>query len=233
MHHLAGYQLLAQQSDRHLRDRDGIGRIEPKIRSDGGVRLASDVADGHLRQRQRARPGDVERTGVQHHRRGDVVERARLQQQSLAAARLLGGGADQHDREVQFVGDVGQRERGADRGRGDDVVPAGVPDPWQGVVFGADADDQRPAAEVGAERGVQTSGLAGDRKAALGDEGLGLGAAAVFVERQFRLGVDRVRQLDQVTATSLDGVLDGRRRCGGRHRRSISPRTSALRASFT
>ena len=54
-----------------------VGGVEPQIRRDGGVRLAARVADRHLRQRQRARAGDVERPGVQHHRGGDVVERAR------------------------------------------------------------------------------------------------------------------------------------------------------------
>ena len=59
-----------------------------------------------------------------------------------------------------------------------------------------------PAAEVGAERGVQPAGRRADLEAALGHQRLGLGAAAVLVERQFRFGVNGVRQLDQVAATS-------------------------------
>ena len=165
---------------------------------------------------------------MQHHRGGDVVEHAGLQHQHLAAAGLLGGGAEQHDRQVQLVGDLGQRQRRADRGRRDDVVPAGVSDAGQRVVLGADADDQRAAAEVGAERGVQPAGRRGDLEAALGDQRLRLGAAAVFGEGEFRFGVNRVRQLDQVATTSLDGVLDGRRRGGGGHRSSISPSRAAL-----
>ena len=140
---------------------------------------------------------------MQHHRRRDVVEGAGLEHQRLAAAGLLGGRAEQHDRHAQLVGDLGQRQRGTDRRRGDDVVPAGMTDPGQRVVLRADADDQRPAAEVGAERGVQAAGRRGDLEAALGDQRLGLGAAAVFVERQLGLGVNRMRQLDQVAAASL------------------------------
>ena len=159
---------------------------------------------------------------MQHHRGSDVVEGSGPEQQHLSAARLLRGRAEQRHRQPQLVGHLGQRQRGADRGSGDDVVPAGMSDPGQRVVLGADADDQRAAAEVGAERGVQPAGRRGDLETVLGDQRLRLGAAAVFAEREFRLGVNRVRQLDQIAAASLDGVLDAYRRGGGGHPRSIS-----------
>ena len=75
---------------------------------------------------------------MQHHRGGDVVERSGLEQQHFSAARFLGGRPEQHHRQPELVGHLGQRQRGADRGRGDDVVPAGMPDLRQRVVFGAD-----------------------------------------------------------------------------------------------
>ena len=115
---------------------------------------------------------------MQHHRGGDVVERSGLEQQHFSAAGLLGRCAEQHHRQAEFVGHLGQRQRGADRGRGDDVVAAGMSDSGQRVVFGADPDDQRAAAEVGAKRGVQPAGGRGDLEAALGDQRLRLGAAA-------------------------------------------------------
>ena len=86
--------------------------------------------------------------------------------------------------------------------------PQACPISGQRVVLGADPDDQRAAAEVGAERGVQAAGRRGDLEPALGDQRLRLGAAAVFGEREFGLGVDRVRQLDQIAAASVDGVFD-------------------------
>ena len=100
--------------------------------------------------------------------------------------------------------------------------PQACPISGQRVVLGADADDQRPAAVVGAERGVQPAGRRGDLEAVLGDQRLRLGAAAMFGEREFGLGVNRVRQLDQIATASVDGVLDACRRGGGGHPSSIS-----------
>ena len=72
---------------------------------------------------------DVERPGMQHHRGRDVVERSGLEQQHFSAAGLLGGGAEQHHRQAQLVGHLGQRQRRADGGGRDDVVAAGMSDP--------------------------------------------------------------------------------------------------------
>ena len=80
--------------------------------------------------------------------------------------------------------------------------PQACPMSGQRVVLGADADHQRAAAEVGAKRGVQPAGRRGDLEPALGDQRLRLRAAAVFGERQLRLGVNGVRQLDQIAAAS-------------------------------
>ncbi len=66
----------------------------------------------------------------------------------LAAAALLGRCAEHGDREPEVVGEPGQSEPGADRGGGDDVVPAGVADPGQRVVLRADRDVQRPRAHA-------------------------------------------------------------------------------------
>ena len=208
VHHLPGRQLLPQQPDGHLRDGHRVGGVDSQIRRDGGMRFLAAVVHDHLGQRQRAGPGDVGRPGMHHHRHGDVVERPGLQHQCLAAAGLLGGSSQQRHRQAQVVGHLGQRQRGAHRRRGDDVVAARVADLGQRVVFGADPDDQRSAAEVGAKGGVQARGGRGDLETALGDQRLRLGAAAVFVERQLRLGVDGVGQLDQIAATAPHHVLD-------------------------
>ncbi len=209
----------------------GIGGVDPEIGRDGSVRLAAGVADGDLGQRQRPRGGDVDRTGMQHHGRGDVIECSGLEQQGFSAAGFLRGCADQRHGESEVVGHLGQRQRSAHRGRRDDVVAAGMSDLGQRVVLGADADDQRTAAEVRAKRGVQPAGRTGDLEAVLGDQCLRLGAAAVLCEREFRLGVNRVRQLDQIATASLDGVFDADRRGGGGHPRSISLRCKAHRDS--
>ena len=46
--------------------------------------------------------------GVDHHRRVGAVEGAPLEQEDLAAAALLGRGAEHGDREPEVVGDAGQ-----------------------------------------------------------------------------------------------------------------------------
>ena len=82
--------------------------------------------------------------GVDHHRGVHAVEVAGVDQVDLAAAALLRGRAQQHDGEVELVGDRGQPDGGAERRRGDDVVAAGVADVGQRVVLRAQRDVQRP-----------------------------------------------------------------------------------------
>ena len=84
----------------------------------------------------------------------------------------------------------------------------------QRVVLRADADGQRTAAEVGAKRGVQTARRRGDLETALGQQRLRLGATAMLGESQLRLGVNRVRQLDEVGAAPLHRVVDAIQRRG-------------------
>ncbi len=140
--------------------------------------------------------------GMRHHRHRDVVERPGLQQQRFATAGLLGGGAQQRHPQAQVVGHLGQRQRGTHRRRGDDVVAAGMPDLGQRVILGADPDNQRSAAEVGAKGGVQTTGTRSDLETPFGDQRLRLGAAAMLGECQLRLGMDCVGQLDKIVATT-------------------------------
>ena len=109
----------------------------------------------------------------------------------------------------------------------DDVVPAGVADSGQRVIFGANADDQRTAAVLGPEGGVQTAGGRSDVEAPLGHERLGLGATAVLRESQFRLGVNRVRQCDQIGTVTRDGIGDRLQCVSRRHHGSIAPARSA------
>ena len=87
----------------------------------------------------------------------DAVEGAPLEHEDLAAAALLGRGAQHLDGEAQVVGHLGQGQAGTDGGGGDDVVAAGVADAGQGVVLGADGDGERPRAGGGHEGGGQVA----------------------------------------------------------------------------
>nr|BFE82409.1 hypothetical protein GCM10020093_050100 [Planobispora longispora] len=66
---------------------------------------------------------------MDRHRRVHAVEDARLQQQRLAPAALLGGGADHLHGQAQLIGERCQRQTRPGGGGGDDVVPAGVAQP--------------------------------------------------------------------------------------------------------
>ena len=100
------------------------------------------------------------------------------------------------------------------RGGADEVVAARMTDPGQCVVFGADPDSQRTTAEVGAKRGIQTARGRGDLKTPLGHQRLRLGATAMLGEGQLRLGVNRMRQLDEVGAETPHRVVDAIQRRG-------------------
>ena len=73
---------------------------------------------------------------------------ATLKQQNLAAgiAHFFRRRPDDTNGEAHLVRHPGGRQ-GCAHGRGsDDVVSAGVADPWKAIVFRADADVQRPGA---------------------------------------------------------------------------------------
>ena len=88
---------------------------------------------------------------VHHHGGVHAGEGAALEHEDLAAAALLGRGAEHPDAESDVVGDRGQGQPRADgRGR-DDVVPAGVAHVGQSVVLGADRHHELARPDVGLE----------------------------------------------------------------------------------
>ena len=103
-----------------------------------------------VRDRADARVEVFERRRVHHHRRVHAVERAAFEHEDLAAAALFGRRADDRDRDAELVDERREREPGADGGRGDDVVPARVPDARQRVVLRADREVQRAVADAAA-----------------------------------------------------------------------------------
>src|SRR5207249_2392357 len=80
----------------------------------------------------------------------------------FAAASLLRRRADHTDRKPDVVGHPRRREPGADGGRRDDVVAAGMADAGQAVVLGAEGNVERTRAGAGDERGRQPADAAGD-----------------------------------------------------------------------
>ena len=90
------------------------------------------------------------------------------------------------------------------------LCPQACPMSGQRVVLGADADDQRAAAERRRETRCPARrappSISNPRSAT---SAWALAQLRCSREGQFGFGVDGVRQLDQVAAAPVDGVLDG------------------------
>src|SRR5699024_8067736 len=104
-----------------------------------------------------------------------------------------------------------QGEEGADSCGGDDVVPAGVADLGQGVVFGQDGDGAASAGSGGrSQRGLDSVQSRVDVDAAgaqhRGDRRDGI----VLVVGGFGQGVDGVQQLGQLSLRGVQAVCDHR-----------------------
>jgi hypothetical protein len=67
---------------------------------------------------------------MHQHGRGGAVEGAAAGEHELAAAALLGRGAEHGDPPAERLRQPRQGEAGAEARRRDHVVPAGVPDAW-------------------------------------------------------------------------------------------------------
>ena len=98
VHLVTGLQVLAQEADRDLRDRHGVGGVDPELGSGRGVRLRGRCTCTPKCATALTRGSHVlERCRVHHHRGVDAGERAPFEQEDLAAAAFLGGRADHTD----------------------------------------------------------------------------------------------------------------------------------------
>ena len=166
--------------------------------------------------------------GVDHHRGVHVVEEAGVDQVDLAAAALLGGRAEQRHGQVELVGDGGQPDGRAQRGRGDDVVAAGVAHVGQRVVLGAEAPRAAIRTRAVARNAVgrPATPRSTSKPAGLGGGGDRLGALELLVA-QLGVGVHEVAELDEVAA----GVAHGPGRASPGLIRSTATTSPALTES--
>src|SRR5439155_1889211 len=116
----------------------------PELGEGGRVRRPARVADLEVPPSQGHRLDHVDRRRVHHHGRVRVREDAALEELDLAAAALLGGGADDAHREADVIGDARGGDARADGDGGDQVVPAGVADAGEAVVLGAQGQVELP-----------------------------------------------------------------------------------------
>jgi hypothetical protein len=91
---------------------------------------------------------------MNHHGGMNAIKASALKHQnfSTGVADFLGGRANHADGETYLIGDFRGGKSGANSRSRNDVVPASVADPGQGVVFGANADVQRARPSRSAKR---------------------------------------------------------------------------------
>ena len=171
-----------------------------------GLALIFDMA---VRHRERPGPGDVDRARMDHRRRVQAVESAAFEHLDLAAATLLGRGAQHVQGDAQVVGQGGECGGRSHSDRRDQVVPARVPEAGQRVVFGAQSEMQLTRSDGGGEGGRQVAVAAGD-----GEPGVGelIGDAP---RRPFLLPGD-LRVVEQVAGQSHECAMGPGHRGGDR-----------------
>ena len=182
--------------------------------------------DVDVLRRERLALDVVPVAGVEQQRRVDAREQAVLDHLGLAAPPLLRRAAEEHDLAGQLVGDRGERDRGADARRGHRVVAAAVTEAGQGVVLGEDPDPRAVAAATAAarrpDRGRRACPPASRPRTVprelFGDPGRGL----ALLEGDLGIGVDPVRQVEDLVAVRLDGGGEARLRLGVGRRRDAT-----------
>jgi hypothetical protein len=145
-----------------------------------------------------------------HHQRGvDAVEGALSRHQLLAAAVLLGGGAQQAHPTRQVVRHRRQGQPGADARGCDQVVPAGVAHLRQGVVL---RQQGHAGAAVGAElRGecrLEAMGPGFDPEARLAECRHEQRCRLVLFEGQLGVRVNGAGDSQQLVAHAIDRLTD-------------------------
>ena len=83
---------------------------------------------------------DVAVERVEHHRRGEAFEEPGVDHPDLAASTFLRRSTEEHHLASNLLRDGRSREERADGARGDEVVPACMPDVRKCVVLAEDRD---------------------------------------------------------------------------------------------
>ena len=214
--------LLAQQTGRDLGDHGGVVGVQAVGRVGGGVGAAARVggapaADG-LAGGADGVVGVGVAHGVGHQRQVHALEHSAFDQQLLAAAVLLGRGADDLHCHVQLGGRLDECEGCPERGAGDEVVAAAVADAGQGVVLHAQRGHQGSAAQGGAEGGGEIGDAALHGEAGLLQQVGDAVAGAVLLEGDLGVRVDGAGDVEHLGPAGTVGIGDPRLRGVGMDR---------------
>ena len=202
-------ELLPPQADRGEQQDHRVERVLAPPRVGRRVRLEAGVDDVDVLGRQRLALDVAPVAGVVEQRRVETLEQAVLDHDLLAAAPLLGGRAEEDDLAGQLVGHRREGDRGADTRGGHRVVAAAVAEAGQGVVLGEDPDPRAVAATTAAaaSHGPRSRGCRPDARPR------SRGGSAPrrprprhdLLERRLGIGVDPMRQVEDLVAGRLDG----------------------------
>ncbi len=169
--------------------------------------------------------GEVGARRVDHERGVDAVEGPGCGEVDLAATALLGRRAEDGEASAQLLGDRGRGEPGAEAGRADDVVAAGVPDLGQRVVLAQHGHVRAVGVgpRGGGEGGVEAVGVALDLQPGL-VEHRGEGVVGVVLGvPELGVGVQVVGDLDQLVGPPVDLGEDAAADVGGIGRHDPDP----------
>ena len=145
--------LLTQQADPVVGEHEGVERIDALFRVSRRVRRPTDELELHVGDRQRPVQHLGPGVGMEHHRRIDFLEDARIDQSDLSAATFLGRRADDEHPTAQTVERVGERNPRPGRGGRNQVVAAAVAEATKRVVFREEGNRRpRPVAARRDER---------------------------------------------------------------------------------
>lgn len=200
-----GGELLSEETECDLGDHHRVTGVDALPWCGRGVGRLSGVSHIEVGDRQAGRLQSIVGPRVDHHGGVDVVEGAPFEHHHLAAPALFGRGADDPDRHAQFVGDGKEAEARPDGRRGDDVVPAGMPHIGEGVVLGADGEDQWAGSGLGDEGGGQI-GRPGGHGESTTLQGRGSQRRRPnLLVGELRMVVDVVTQTEQLGQVGVDG----------------------------
>ncbi len=221
VHALVGADVLSQRGHRVVPEHRGVEGVAAPVREGGGVRGLARVGGRELLDRDHVHASQVEAGRVDHERGVDALERAPAGEQDLPAASLLGRRAHHDHPSAQLLGQRRGGQAGAEAGGGDDVVPAGVPDPGQRVVLAQHRDRRAGGAGSGHERGVEPVRRPLHLEALVGEDAGEEVVGELLLVVQLRVGVDLVRGIHEEAAASLhrlsQALLGGDEVGGGGH----------------
>ena len=106
--------VLSQLRHGLVRRHHRIERVDALLRADGRVHGPAVVLDIDMRDAEHRRIGEVHGHRVRHHRDIDVVERALVRHDHLAALRLLGRRTKDDDARIAGLDRLDQANRRAD-----------------------------------------------------------------------------------------------------------------------